>query len=56
MALAGQTGVTTYQAADDSVITQVQFHDAVELGTFVQARWDVFVGTDQVVDELSIED
>ena len=56
VALAGQAGVTTYQAADDSVITQVQFHDAVELGTFVQARWDVFVGTDQVVDELSIED
>ncbi len=54
--MSGQSGVTQYEDINDNVITQAQFHDAVQEGTFVQGRWDNYVDTNQVVDELSIED
>ncbi len=54
--LTGQVGVTEYQDANDNVITQAEFHQAVELGTFVTGDWDVFSDTSQTVDELSLED
>ncbi len=54
--ITGQSGVTQYEDLDDNIITQAQFHDAVQEGTFVQGRWDNYVDTNQVVDELSVED
>ena len=54
--LIGQDGVTEYQDEDDNVITAAQFHDLLEVGDFVEGDWDVFSDTNQVVDDLSIED
>lgn len=54
--LTGQAGVTEYNDINDATITQTQFYDQVEIGTIVKGDWDVFVDTNQTVDELSIED
>ena len=54
--LTGQSGITVFEDTNDAVISQAEFHDAVEIGTFVKGDWDVFVDTDQTLDELSIED
>ncbi len=54
--ITGQAGVTQYQASDDTGITQAQFHDTIGVGSFVRARWNNFVSTGQVADELEIED
>lgn len=52
----GQAGITAYRDRNDAAINQAQFHEAVGVGSFVRARWDNFVNTNQVVDELEIED
>ena len=52
----GQSGITQFEDINENVITQSQFHDLVEIGTFVKADWDVFSDTNQTADELSIED
>ncbi len=54
--ITGASGITVYEDINDAVISQSEFHDAVELGTFVKADWDTFSDTNQTVDELSIED
>ena len=54
--LTGQAGITEYQDVNDNVITAEQFHNLIEVGSFVKGDWDVFVDTTQTVDELSIED
>ncbi len=46
---------TEYEDQNDVPITAAEFFDAVALGVFVEARWDVFADTDQPVDQLSLE-
>ena len=47
---------TQFELANDSLTNQDAFFNAIEIGSFVRATWDVFTSTDQTVDELSIED
>lgn len=46
----GVDGVTSYD------VSQTQFHAEVEVGTFVEAEWDVFSSTNEPADSLSVED
>jgi len=50
----GMVGVTEYR--DGAVINQAGFHALVELGTFVEARWDAFTSTAVTADQLSLEE
>ena len=52
----GDPPITEYQDVDDMPISQSQFHTQVELGVFVDARWDDFLTTATTADQLSIED
>ncbi len=52
----GQTGITDYEDLSGSVISQAEFHQQLDVNEFVRATWDNFVDTNQVADELSIED
>ncbi len=45
--------VTTFADGDG---TLSGFFSLVDIGTFVEARWDVFSSADEIVDELKIED
>ena len=49
-------GSTQYRDENDAPMTQQAFFDALELGTFAKAEWDMFLGIDLPVDELSLED
>jgi hypothetical protein len=49
-------GNTEYRDENDAPMTQQAFFQALELGTFVSAKWEPFLGLDLPVDELSIED
>lgn len=48
-------GLTVYRDVDDSPMTQQAFFDALQLGTFVDAKWDPFSTTGAPADELSLE-
>ncbi len=48
-------GLTVYRDFDDSPMTQQAFFDALQLGTFVDAKWDPFSTTGAPADELSLE-
>ena len=52
----GVDGVTEYRDIDDTIINQAGFHAIVELGTFVEARWDVFTSTAVTADRLGLEE
>ena len=52
----GETGITEYEDADDNVLTQAEFHAVIGVNDFVRARWDVFSSTDEIADQLSLED
>lgn len=48
--------VTSFEDADGGgVATLAEFFALLEVGTFVEARWDVFTSNAATVDELSIE-
>ncbi|MEZ5559363.1 MAG: DUF5666 domain-containing protein [Pseudomonadales bacterium] len=47
--------ITSYLDVADQPISQGEFFDLVEVGTFVEARWDPFVATSEVATQLSIE-
>ena len=53
--IATQTGITDYQDQNGAAITAADFFSRLSSGTFVEADWDVFTDTTQVVDELSLE-
>ena len=53
--IATQAGVTDYQDENGAAITAADFFSRLSTGTFVEADWDVFTDTTQVVDELSLE-
>ena len=50
VSVVGVEGQTDYDG------TQAEFHAEVELGTFVEAEWDLFVSTSETADSLSIEE
>lgn len=53
--VSGESGIPEYRNDADATITQTEFHNAVEIGTFVEARWDIFSDTSVTADRLSLE-
>ena len=53
--VSGESATTEYRNDADATITQTEFYDAVEIGTFVEARWDIFSDTSLTPDRLSLE-
>ncbi len=51
----GVEGITEYQDLNENPITQGQFHDLLEIGDFVKARWRNFSSTSETVDDLELE-
>jgi hypothetical protein len=59
ISITGVGGVTEYQDINDVTITQAAFHGLVEIGTFVEVRWDNWdnaTGTSATPDQLSLEE
>ncbi len=52
----GVDGVTEYRDIGGTAINQTGFHAIVELGTFVEARWDGFTSTAVTADRLRIKE
>ena len=49
-------GTTSYAAANEAAVSRSQFFNLLEVGTLVEAKWDVFDGPSDIADELNIEE
>ena len=55
VAITGTPGITEFEDENANVLSQAEFHSQVQIGSFVEADWDLFVNTDQPADQLSLE-
>lgn len=56
VAINTDTSLTQFEDDDDTPISSADFFNSLQIGDFVEATWDLFSDTANVVDELSLED